>query len=309
MLLTYYEIFIFNLGLFLIIISLTFKLGAFPFHVYVADFASESLYPLLFFFLVPLKIVIFFKLSIFMLIFVHARDQLLIFFLFIGISSILIGAKSAFTELEIKKFLAFTSINQFGFPLVTLGVFSNHALAAAYIFLFAYSLSMILFFYIPMQVFNKNNKETFLYLNHFSIIECSARHFEPLSNNFKLNFGHQFRTAVLFFSFIGMPPLPGFGVKFLILFVLMVEHQFIIVFFILLVSLISAYYYLNIIYKIFNKNTDFIKVAEKNSFRFYNNFWQQYFHFYVFIFFILVSFIVLDISLFINLANIFYFIL
>lgn len=44
------QLYFLNFGIILVYIAVLFKLGSFPFHTYVADFASESFYPLLFFF-------------------------------------------------------------------------------------------------------------------------------------------------------------------------------------------------------------------------------------------------------------------
>lgn len=158
-----------NFGVLLIFISLLFKLGSFPFHSYVADYASESLYPLLFFFLVPLKIGFFYVLTSIFITFVHMQGYASWVFLFCGLSSIVVGAKCAVGETELKKFLAFTSINQFGFALLALTVPSFLAVAASYVFVVVYGLSMVLFF-CTYEVFFKIQFWSFFVYESFCLL-------------------------------------------------------------------------------------------------------------------------------------------
>jgi NADH:ubiquinone oxidoreductase subunit 2 (subunit N) len=307
--LNYFELKLLSVGVILIVCSVLFKLGAFPFHVYVADLAGECLYPLLYFFLIPLKLVFFFVLTLFYFIFVHLYVQFGYIMLFSGLSSILVGAKSAFGENELKRFLAFTSINQFGFPLLALSVPSAAAVGAAYIFIFVYCLSMVLFLFVPMQCFTKNNREAFIYLNHFAYYSNFDLNFFNYKNlipgdkedftahliNNKHYFGYQFKTIILIFSFIGIPPFLGFGAKFMIFYCLILFHHYFIVLLVLLISLISAAYYLNLIYKIFNKKEGTTIFSLDEAFLKFRPFkFLQYIYNFFFIVFIISGFYILD---------------
>lgn len=264
----------------------------------------------------------FFVLTFLFITFSHMLGLSSWIFLFCGFSSILVGAKSAVGENEIKKFLAFTSINQFGFALLALTVPSFLAVAAAFIFVIVYAISMVIFFYIPMRSFGKNNREAFLFMNHFAYYSnFTRRRFNAdffTSPNFYFGgvntkeefkdanerMGPELKVLVVIFSLIGVPPLPGFGAKFLIFFVLIAYGHAVIVFFTLLVSLISAYYYLNIIYKIFNKSESSSFALAENYFKFDKNFVLEQFFIFLNIIFLFLSFFVLDVLIFVSLGEV-----
>lgn len=288
-------------GVVLVISALLFKLGVFPFHAYVADFCSASAYPLLFFFLAPLKLGIFFILVIIYLVFFMFVSEFNLIFLFVGLASILVGAKGAVSENELKRFLGFTSINQLGFALLSISVPGFSAIAAGFIFFYIYIISNILFFYIPMQCFDKNNNEAFLYLNHFAYYsKLDGNEFNLMDENLKKEdslflcvinseetntisrFSYQFRFIVLMFSFIGIPPLPGFAGKYLIFYNLVLTGHTVIVFSVMVISLISAYYYLNLIYKLFNKNLTPSFIVNYDFLKFYDNSLCEGFHTFLF---------------------------
>lgn len=230
-------------------------------------------------------------------------EELNTIFLFVGLGSILIGAKGAVSENELKKFLGFTSINQIGFVIIGISVPGASAVVSAFIFFYIYLISNILFFYVPMQSFDKNNNEAFLYLNHFAYYSKLDDAKFCLENNFETNhnatfrqekFIHQFRFIVLMFSFIGIPPLPGFGGKYLIFYNLIINHHIVIVFIVMFISLISAYYYLNLIYKLFNKNLTSSFIINYEFLKVYENFFCAGFHTFLFWVFILIGVLILD---------------
>ena len=236
------EFYFLNVGVILVISVILFKLGLFPFYMYVADFAAYCVHPLFFFFLVPLKLGFFSVLVLIYLNLFFLVDLFNTIFLFTGLASILIGAKCAVGENEFKKFLAFASINQVGFALLALSVPGYVAIISAFIFFYVYSLSTSIFLFVALHSFDHNNEEAFSYLNHFSYYSNMDKYSlswydtaKPselkLNNHNKDTFGYQFHTVIIIFSFIGIPPLPGFGAKYLIFYNLFMNHNYTIVFF------------------------------------------------------------------------------
>lgn len=126
-----------------------------------------------------------------------------------------------------------------------------------------------------------------------------------LNNNNKDMFGYQFHAIIIIFSFIGIPPLPGFGAKYLIFYNLFMNHNYTIVFFTLIVSLISAYYYFNLIFKMFNKNETTLFLIKEEFYKFVPTRLAENMYLYLFFTFIFVSFLILDGALLYVLAQFF----
>jgi len=153
-----------------------------------------------------------------------------------------------------------------------------------------------------MHSFDRNNEEAFLYLNHFSYYSEMDRYAFSWYDtkelpNLKVNihnkeslFGYQFQLIIIIFSFIGIPPLPGFGAKYIIFYNLFMNHNYTIVFFTLIVSLISAYYYFNLIYKMFNKNETTSYLINQEFFKFVPSLEASTLNLYIFLVFLFSSF-------------------
>ncbi len=177
------------------------KLGAFPGHFWVADVYNGCSASLLFFFLLVVKLV---------LVIVFARILFFLFFnlffiwyfllLFSGFGSIIFGALGALAQKKLKRFLAFTSVNQIGYVLLGFSAGTFNALYISFIYLFFYIVAMLIFF--------------FIYLNTFL---SSGRRLVSLFDFNGLNNSSFFFAVVLTISLLsmaGIPPLAGFISKF-----------------------------------------------------------------------------------------------
>lgn len=109
--------FLFFLGLVLFLVSVLFKIGVFPVHFYVPDIYETSPYPVVFFFSTVVKpIFLFFFIKLVYIIFYPFTAPVFqFFFICIALASTLLGVLGALHQDSIKRFLGYTSINQFGF--------------------------------------------------------------------------------------------------------------------------------------------------------------------------------------------------
>lgn len=228
-------------SIFIIFITILFKLIIAPFHfwfpqIYDGAPISSTIY---------LSIIPKISLSIlfirFLLIFYPIIEFLDTFFLLVGIYSILLGCFYALNKKRLKKLIIYSSISQMGFPICIIGentsncFFSILYFIGIYLFisllvwLFYVELSTNLFFHNKV----KKNFNTFIniYLSNFSQI-------------FKKNKSLAITAVVTFFSLSGIPPFVGFLSKLFILNYLLETNNYLICFLICVLSMFSAYIYI-----------------------------------------------------------------
>lgn len=166
--------------------------------------------------------------------------------LFSSIGSILTGALGAIYQINIKKFIAYASLNQTGFILLGLTTGNVYGLKASMIFLLIYCIMNIIFFCIILNTINLVTGKNVYYFNDITGIT----YYNPICSLI-------FISCV--FSMAGIPPFAGFFSKFYIFFAFTKTNYFILnnynvyssLFFILVLSLLSSYYYINIIKQLF----------------------------------------------------------
>lgn len=256
----------FGLILSLILISsgLFFKLGLFPFHLWLPDvYEGVSTKVTAFFSIVP-KIAIFavlFKLYFFLFFDFFSYWQVwLVFFAFF---SIVIGSIGGLYQLRIKRLMAYSAISHVGFISLSLSIFTFDSLVSFLFYLVAYVILSITFFV--------------AFINLRKITDFSKiKKVTDIRNFFQINPIFSLLFAFTFFSFAGIPPLLGFFSKLLVFFSLVSSSFYLIGLFSVLLSGISSFFYIRII---------------KNIFLHVENFWiffivPVFFESYIFIFFV-----------------------
>ena len=148
----------------------------------------------------------------------------------------LIGALSSLQQNKIKRLLAYSSISHVGFILI--GFTSN----------LLNTIPFILLYTIIYIITSINIWTSYLSLN---INHKPIKYLTDLSNIYTINKLLAFIIILNIFSLAGIPPLAGFFSKLFIFFSAIKNNYFSLVFFGILISIISSFYYLKIIKIIF----------------------------------------------------------
>jgi len=101
------------------------------------------------------------------------------FFLISGCGSIIIGCLGALLQKKIKRFLAYTSINQIGFLLLGLSTNNFSGISSSLMFLMIYIIMNIIFFGVLLNIQHFTQKFQIIYLTDLYSIN---------GQNFDLNF-------------------------------------------------------------------------------------------------------------------------
>ena len=153
-------------------------------------------------------------------------DRILFILLVWGITTSLWGELSALRQKDIKRMLAHSSSAQMGYIVAALSTFTPVGIAAALMHMLVHALSKAL-----------------LFMSAGSMIEGRhTRDIEGLRGSGRNLSGAMFGVGVL--SLVGLPPLPGFFSKFLILVSVYQKWGLTPVIFILLITIAEVFYYL-----------------------------------------------------------------
>lgn len=268
-----YEFYNFKIGLFFIFAGFLFKLSAAPSHFWSPEIYEGIPYSLMSFIVLPIKLaisVVFIKIfkSIFFINTLNSVINYIIlneietFILFVIVLSMIIGGINALFEQKIKRFLAYSSINQIGFLFIgLLGYDSSfYGIQAFLYFIIIYVLNLSIFFLLifwyTLNFPVYSSKTSLKFLNNrfveFNYVSDFKNFFWIFKN---LNFSKEILPFYAFwllfvlvlFSLAGIPPLAGFFSKFYILLYAFKLKYWFIIFIGIIVSIISAYYYLRIL--------------------------------------------------------------
>ncbi len=228
------------LGLVCVVSALLFKLGAAPYHMWIADVYEGAPTLVGFIFAVVPKFAIFvvvLRLAYtgFWSFFPTFWED---FFCLCGLLSLFIGCICGLGETKLKRLLAFSSVGHVGFLCLGLASGSIEGVQSVLFYLFIYVLTAaFLWAYVLHLDLDTTSKSTLL---TFADAVGLAR------SNPLLGLG----VVLMIFSLAGIPPLGGFFAK-LNIFVGLIDASFYVVAaFTVLTSVISAFYYIRLI-KIF----------------------------------------------------------
>ena len=234
-------------GLVMLVVSLSFKVSAAPFHFWTPDVYDGAPTVFTSFMSTIVKVAGFFA---FVRLFensfgsIHAQWQTLI--IFITVATLLIGNITAVFQQSVKRMLAYSSIAQAGFMLLALFALNSRAKEGLMLYSAAYSLATIGLFAILIK------------MNDYTI-----EGFNGLAKKQPL----LALTAVIFLlSLTGIPLTAGFQSKFYMLMAAVENGQnFWIVIVAVIFAAISAYYYFRIIQAMYFKepvNDDIIHASD-----------------------------------------------
>lgn len=232
-------------GFVFILVGLFFKLGIFPFQIWVVDVyegvptiitAIFSTIPKIIFFILFLKFYLF-TFSVPVLYFSTLKNVIFIFSIF----SILIGSLGALFQTKIKRLFAYSAISHAGFLLLSISINTLSGVFSFFLYLIIYILLSLSFFLIYL------NLRTFEF--KFKIKKLS-----DLSNIAELNPTLSFCLLLVIFSIAGVPPLAGFFSKFFIFSALIEKSFYLISIIVILISVLSSFYYIRLIKTIYFSN-------------------------------------------------------
>nr|YP_009547891.1 NADH dehydrogenase subunit 2 [Bremia lactucae]AZL92943.1 NADH dehydrogenase subunit 2 [Bremia lactucae] len=220
-------------GLIFILVGILFKIGAAPFHFWLPDVYEGAPNNISSFFAIVPKIAfIGVLIRIFFEIFFYISFFFEIFFYIVAFLSMTIGALSSLQQKKIKRLLAYSSISHVGFILIgfTSNMLNNIPFILIYIIIYIITSINLWTAYLSLNINHKPIK----YLTDLSNISVVNK-----------------LIAVIFliniFSLAGIPPLAGFFSKLFIFFSAIKNNYFSLVFFSIIVSILSSFYYLKII--------------------------------------------------------------
>ena len=179
--------------------------------------------------------------------------------------SLIIGTVVGFTQFRIKKLLAYSTISHIGFILLALAVNTEQSVESFIFYIIQYSLTNLDVFLIILAfgyllsnnkvAFTNRNKAaglTSLQVREEGIETSDIRFISELKGQFNNNPLLSISLSVCLFSLAGIPPLMGFFSKQLVLYSALQNGYYFISLVAILVSVISASYYLKIVRILFS---------------------------------------------------------
>ena len=228
---------LYNVGLIFsltfILVSLAFKFGAAPFHMWIPDVYHGALIPTTLLLSTLPKIAIFIVLikllsSAFSNLFIFWSEMILI----LSVISILIGNIIAIAQTNIKRMLAYSTIANIGFILIAISLGKQEAYEASMFYTISYVIMTMAAFGVLL------------------LITLNKKPIELITDLKGLNSQHPwfaFLLLIIMLSLAGIPPLIGFHAKLSIINVLIHGGHIWLSIFVVLMTVIGAYYYLKVI--------------------------------------------------------------
>jgi multicomponent Na+:H+ antiporter subunit D len=223
----------------MMLIAFGIKCGMFPLHTWIPEAHSQAPTPVssLLSGLI-LKVGLYAMLRVFFLFFgstllLQGAGKLI---LYLGIATLVLGACLALVQDELKKLLAYSSINQIGFILVGIGLATQLGLRGGLFHIFNHALIKTALFFCAGII----------------ISQTGFWKISQMKGIWRQMPGVTFAFCILALSVIGIPPFNGFVSKLLIIEAALVEGNYLILFFLFAGILLTAAYYFRVIQTFFS---------------------------------------------------------
>jgi NADH-quinone oxidoreductase subunit N len=237
-------------GLLLVMLAVFFKLSAFPGHVWTPDVYEGTTLEVLWIFAVLAKFTFFVVFLRFFVLFYLSPVMITSTSFWLTTSclgSLLIGAAGAFLATTIKRFVAYTAINQMGFLFIGLSALTLDGIKSTITYLYIYMLANVLLFCVLTSLQSKK----------FLTGDTSLRSLKDVAllKNAPVEAG---LLSISLLSLGGLPPAAGFVGKYLLWASIMTqyvnthsigvaENLLYILIISVVLSLLSTFYYLRMI--------------------------------------------------------------
>lgn len=177
------------------------------------------------------------------------KNILLIF----SVSSLIIGTVVGLSQYRIKRLLAYSTISHIGFILLALQINSEQSIESFIFYIAQYSITNVNIF-ITVLAFG------------YVIKRQDIVSIDELKGQFKINPILSVSLSICLFSIAGIPPIIGFFAKQMVLYSSILDNNYFMSVTAIIVSVISAFYYLKIVRTIFFDNSDEIntKINSQN---------------------------------------------
>nr|YP_003795685.1 NADH dehydrogenase subunit 2 [Phakopsora meibomiae]ACT36167.1 NADH dehydrogenase subunit 2 [Phakopsora meibomiae] len=219
-----------GLGLIFIYCGYLFKVSAAPFHNWAPDVYQNT--PTV----VTMMLITIPKVSIIAALFTLTNkfiDTNVIYaLLVVSVASIVIGAVTGLVQTQLRRLMAFSTINHVGFIVLCLSIGAESSSNALIFYVFQYSLSTILIW---------------ISIIAYEASERSVNYLSDLRQSFSKYSLVTFSIVISLFSIIGLPPIVGFIAKMNVLWSSVEEGAYVNFMIAIMSSVVSASYYLKII--------------------------------------------------------------
>ncbi|MGL9688757.1 MAG: NADH-quinone oxidoreductase subunit N [Wolbachia sp.] len=231
-------------GLVFILIGLCFKLAIVPFHMWAPDvYQGAPTIVTAFFSTAPKAALVTFLIRLMNEELVNVKNYVQPVLLYISALSVLISAFGALRQKNLKRLLAYSSIGHVGFIFASLSIFTRMGTDSSLTYLMMYIVISIGLFSYFIQIDDD---------------DCNIANLSGVGKKHPIL---AFHLSILLLSMAGIPPLAGFFAK-LFIFKGLINSGFISLSLILVVaSVISCYYYLNIIKAMYFDKTSGNKIT------------------------------------------------
>ncbi|AOH86173.1 NADH-quinone oxidoreductase subunit N [Sphingomonas panacis] len=221
-------------GLVFVFAGLAFKISAVPFHMWTPDVYEGAPTPVTAFFASAPKVA---AMGLAVRVAVEAMgpavDQWRQIVIFASLASIIFGAVAAIGQTNVKRLLAYSSINNVGFVLVGLAAGTQQGVAAVLFYLTVYVVMTLGSFLVVLQMRDADGQP----------VETLA----SLSGMSRTRPGLALAMAIFMFSLAGIPPLLGFNAKLAVFNAAMAAGLYPLAVVGFVASVIGAYYYLRVV--------------------------------------------------------------
>ncbi len=221
-------------GLVFVFAGLAFKISAVPFHMWTPDVYEGAPTPVTAFFASAPKVA---ALAMSVRVAVEAMgpatDQWRQIVIFAALASIILGAVAAIGQANVKRLLAYSSINNVGFALIGLAAGTPEGVSGVLMYLTIYVAMTLGSFLVVLQMRGDDGQP----------VESIA----SLSGMSRTRPGLAAALAIFMFSLAGIPPLFGFYAKFAVFSAAVDAGLFPLAVVGIAASVIGAYYYLRVV--------------------------------------------------------------
>jgi NADH-quinone oxidoreductase subunit N len=242
-----------QIGLIFIVLSIFFKIGLFPVHIWIGDiYQGSNLATLLFIATIP-KIA---YCTLFFNIFIHFSFTIQYISLVLSFITIIYGSILALYQTNLQRMIGYGSMSHMGLVIYTLSIGINTGYsAAAFFYLFFYA--FLVFFLLSFIIF-LNEKDSFNFLYHTNNISQIG---VILYKNKILSI----LLVSIFLSLAGLPFFVGFISKWYIFLNLIKDFKIIELIILLLLSVLSSAYYIRLVRFLFFTDSKNLKILYYNN--------------------------------------------